>query len=183
MSHVRTSRPFAAPTADAPAPAVRGPILGPILGPVLLACDGRARTDATARAAHRTAERLGARLEVLTVLEPLPAYAYGAEVPIIPPDFEDDRRAELHALVRARLAPVLGAPDRWPLELRGGPPGRTIAEHARERRAGLVVVGTGGHGALERLLNDEVSLQTVRSASTPVLAVAPDAAGPIRRAV
>jgi nucleotide-binding universal stress UspA family protein len=175
MSHVRTSRPFAAPTADAPAPALRGPIL--------LACDGRARTDATAVLAHRIAGRLGARLEVLAVLEPLPIHAYGAEVPIIPPDFEDERRAELQALVRGRLEPVLGARDRWPLELRRGAPGRTIAEYARERRAGLVVVGTGGHGALERLLNDEVSLQTVRDASTPVLAVAADAAGPIHRAV
>ncbi len=154
-----------------------------IHGPVLLASDGRARTDATALAARAIAGRLGTRVEVLSVLEPLPVYDAGFDAPVLPPDFERERRAEVHARVSERLEPVLGARDRWHVELRYGAPGRVIAETARDRRAGLIVVGTGGHGALDRLLGEEVSVQAVRHASTPVLAVAPDAHGPMRRAV
>ena len=166
---------FGASTGDPPAPVIRGP--------VLLASDGRARTDATAIAARAIAARLSAPVEVLSVLEPLPVYDAGFDAPILPPDFERERRAELHARVCNRLEPVLGARDGWHVDLRYGAIGRTIAGTARERHAGLIVVGTGGHGAIDRLLGEEVSVQVVRQASTPVLAVAPDADGPMRRAV
>lgn len=178
-----TTTSAASAAATALTPPAGEPLPVAIQGPVLLASDGRARTDASARAAHAIAARLGARLDVVSVLEPLPVYDAGFDAPLLPPEFERERRAELHARVCNRLEPVLGARDRWHVDLRYGAPGRAIAEAARDRRAGLIVVGTGGHGALDRLLGEEVSLQVVRHASTPVLAVAADARGPMRRAV
>lgn len=175
MSTTAASATYTANAADVPARTLHGP--------VLLATDGRARTDATAITARLVAEHLGARIHALSVLQPLPVYTLGYEQPVLPPDFERDRRADLDALVRHRLEPVLGARERWHLDLRYGQPGRAIADVAREIRAGLIVVGTGGHRAIDRLLGEEVSLQVVRHASTPVLAVAPYATGPIRRAV
>jgi nucleotide-binding universal stress UspA family protein len=154
---------------------------GPTHGPVLLATDGRTRTDAPAVAARLLAERLGAPVHVLAVLVPLPAYTY--EAPVLPPGYEAERKYEVAARVRTRLAPVLGAPERWTLETGYGSPARVIADVAREREAALIVVGTGGHRAIDRLFGEEVSLQVVRHASTPVLAVAPELAAPIRRAV
>jgi hypothetical protein len=102
-----------------------------IHGPVVLASDGRARSDATALAARSIAERLGARIEVVSVLEPLPIYDAGFDAPLLPPEFERERRADQHARVCHRLEPLLGARDRWHVDLRYGAPGRVVAEAAR----------------------------------------------------
>ncbi|MGZ8471528.1 MAG: universal stress protein [Gemmatirosa sp.] len=152
-------------------------------GPILLATDARAVTDATAITARGIADRLGERVEVLAVLEPMPDYTVGSEVPALPPDFETARRAELQAAVCHRLEPVLGSRERWDLDIRYGTPARVIADVARARRARLIVVGSGGHRMVDRLLGEEISLQVVRHASTPVLAVAPQQVGPLHRAV
>jgi nucleotide-binding universal stress UspA family protein len=152
-------------------------------GPVLLAADGRAPTDATALAARLAAGRLGAAVEVLGVLEPIPAYAIGYEVAVIPPNVESGRRAELEAELRARVGPILGARGRWHPDVTYGAAGRVIADAARDRRASLIVVDSGRHGVVDRLFGEDVSDHVVRRASTPVLAVAPELAGGFRTAV
>jgi nucleotide-binding universal stress UspA family protein len=78
---------------------------------------------------------------------------------------------------------VLGSRAGWHLDVRYGPVGRVIAEAAREWGASLIVVGSGSHRAVNRLLGEEVSLQVIRHASCPVLAVAPTRDVPLRRAV
>lgn len=155
----------------------------PALGSVLLATDGHGATDAPALAARRLAARLGTRLDVVAVVEPPSALAVGFEVAALPAELDGSRRDELEAAVRRRLAPVLGASERYRLDVRVGAPARAIADAARESGAALVVVGHGGHRAVDRLLGDEIALQVVRRATAPVLAVAPGPDAPIRRAV
>jgi nucleotide-binding universal stress UspA family protein len=152
-------------------------------GPVLLASDGRAPTDATAHVARIVADRTGRDLEVVAVLPPLPTSIVGYEVSTVLPDVESGRIEDLHDTVVHRLEPVLGARTRWRLDVRYGDPGRVIGEVARERRASLVVVGTGAHGIADRLLGGEVPLQLVRHGHAPVLAVAPQATGAFRHVV
>ena len=159
-------------------------VLAPaVAGPVLLAADGRAPSDAAAIAARRAAERLGTTIDVVAVLEPLPVYAAPPAVPRVPPEYETQRHAALHGAVVGRLEPVLGSREHWHLAVAYGPVARTIADTAHERGTGLIVLGTGGHRVRDRLLGEEVSVQVARHARCPVLAVAPDLAGPIRRAV
>jgi len=155
-----------------------------IAGPVLLACDGAAPSDAAALAARRAAERLGTTIDVVAVLPLLPSVGiYPGVATLMPAALEAERRDALRAAVVRRLEPVLGSGERWRLHLAYGPIGRAIADVARERGSGLVVLGTGGHRVRDRLLGEEVSLQVVRHASCPVLAVAPGLRKPIRRAV
>jgi nucleotide-binding universal stress UspA family protein len=165
------------------APLHPGLELRPIQGPLLLGCDGRPRSDAAAVTARRLAERLGARLEVAAVLPPPPVYPMVDAPLLLPPEFEADRKADLINRVAARLEPILGSRAGWHLEVREGSPGRALAELARERRAGLIVVGTGSHRLLDRVVGDEVSLQVMRRAGVPVLAVAPGQSAAPRRAV
>ena len=172
------------PTPHATPFALPHALLAPaVSGPVLLACDGHAPTDAAAVAARRVAEKLGTRLDVLAVLDPVPELA-GPYLPaLVPPEFQAQRRAELEATVTARLEPVLGSREGWHLQVEYGPVGRTIASVARERGAGLVVLGSGGHRTRDRLLGEDVALTVVRNAPCPVLAVAAGFEAPVRRAV
>jgi nucleotide-binding universal stress UspA family protein len=152
-------------------------------GPVLLASDGGAPTDATALAARAIAGHLGVRVDALGVLEPLPVCTIPYDTPLIPPDFEVQRRRRLEHAVVARLEPVLGSRADWRLDVRYGPIDRVIATVARERGTSLIVLGSGGHRAVTRLLGEEIPVQVIRHAACPVLAVAPDLRQPLRRAV
>lgn len=175
MSTTARPTPFAPP---APSSGLR-----PLTGPVVLGCDGRGRSDAAPIAAGRIAARLGTRLEVAAVLPPLPVYPM-ADVPLLlPPEYETERKGDLADCVAARLEPILGSRAGWHLDVSEGDPGRELARVASERHASLIVVGTGGHRLLDRAVGDEVSLQVMRRASVPVLAVAPDQTRSFRHAV
>jgi nucleotide-binding universal stress UspA family protein len=64
-----------------------------------------------------------------------------------------------------------------PVVVEGGT-ARRILEHANGQGVGLVVMGTGGAGGLERLIMGSVAEKIVREASCPVLTVSPDASPP-----
>ena len=152
-------------------------------GPVLLATDGRDSTDAAIVAAIRVAKRLGVAVQPIAVLRPVPAFRIGGELPQLPPDYERARRAEMHREVTRRLEPVFGSAGEWQLDFRTGVPAVEITRAARELDAPLIVIGRGEHGVLDRVLGEETSLQVVRMASVPVLAMDPRAEAPIRRVV
>lgn len=153
------------------------------LGPVLLATDGRDSTDAAIVVAVHAAKRLGVAVQPIAVLRPIPAFRIGGELPQLPLDYERTRRAEMHREVTRRLEPVFGSAGEWQLEFRTGIPAVEITRAARELDAPLIVIGRGAHGLLDRVLGEEISLQVVRMASVPVLAVDPRAEAPIRRIV
>jgi len=65
-----------------------------------------------------------------------------------------------------------------------GPAAHTVADVAHERGAHAVVVGTGRHGALGRLVYGERAVQIARLTDRPVVVVPPNAtAGPAREAI
>lgn len=152
-------------------------------GPVLLATDGHDATNAAAAVARDLASRLGATVEVISAVRPLQSYAMGWDAPLLPADVYDARRAAQRESVVRQLEPVLGPPTAWSLELRDGHPATVIAEAARDRGAALIVMGTGGHRTLDRLLGEEVTLQVIRRAAVPVLAVSPGTDVPFRAAI
>jgi nucleotide-binding universal stress UspA family protein len=49
---------------------------------------------------------------------------------------------------------------------------RTVAQIARDRNARAIIMGIGRHAPMDRLLGEELTLQTLRLADCPVLAVA-----------
>lgn len=145
----------------------------PVRGPVLLASAGRGKTDTTFHLAGAVAGRMGVGVEVAGVLEPYPALLFGEEPALLPPDFESTRGNAVKALIERRLRAMGPGAEEWPIAIHFGDPAKTIARVASERDATMIVVGSGKHGAFDRLPGGERALHVLRAASCPVLAVAP----------
>lgn len=154
-----------------------------IHGPVVLASDGADATPSAALVAQRVARRADVALDVVAAVAPLQVYTAGWDVPVMPAESEEERRATLQDTVVRSLEPVLGPPDRWLLDVRSGPPALEITEAARARHASLIVINSGRHGVIDRLLREEMSMQVIRHTDTPVLAVAEGDVRPFRHAL
>ena len=153
-------------------------------GPVLVATDGTDSAHSALTMAVRLADRSGAAVTVLAVLEPLPLVAadYGLVLP--PPETDDARRESLRERVLAQVAEVVGRQPDWEVLVRDGDPASVIARVARERDARVAVLGLGHHDLLDRMFGGETALHALRLARTPVLAVAPGVtAQPTRLAI
>ena len=141
---------------------------------ILLATHGGAGADGAVRVASLLAPRVGAELEALVVLEPMPVVDYGfGVVASCSAEEEEAIDAQLVADASAQLARC----DAGGGALRScfGLPADEIAGAARASDAETIVVGLGPHGAVARALGQETALQLVQIASTPILAVPADA--------
>lgn len=147
---------------------------------VLLATDGLPSSDAATRVAYDLAREHGALVEMLHVVDTRPA-------PIPPPldvmlaAADDASRARTHddqvRALRWRVGHVVDAPIDWDARILLGTPARTIVREAERTDAALIVMGLRRYGKMDRIVNDETTIATVRAASCPVLAVASDNEG------
>jgi nucleotide-binding universal stress UspA family protein len=144
-----------------------------LLGPILVATDGTTSASAALKATALLADRTGANVTVLAVLEPLPLVAadYGLLLP--PSETDEARRQALSQRVREQVTETVGARPQWGVEIRDGDPAAVIARTAREGGARLIVSGIGHHDLLDRMFGGETALHTLRLSKVPVLAVAP----------
>jgi nucleotide-binding universal stress UspA family protein len=137
---------------------------------ILLATDGSEEAQLAARTAPDLAQRTDSELHVTTV---------GAGVPISattsPAHFEDvlreNRRQAQEMLDQQakRIEESGGAVNER--HLREGRAAEEIVELAEELGAGLIVMGSRGHGRLRRALMGSVSDVVVRHAHCPVTIV------------
>ena len=141
-------------------------------GPIVLALGGRGPVAPVVAAARVVAARMHAEPQVVTVVDALPAYYVGSGVEPLPPDLVSGRRAAARSALQAELDAALGSRDRWPLDVFDGPAARTVAQVARDRHARAIIMGIGRHAPMDRLLGEELTLQTLRLADCPVIAVA-----------
>jgi nucleotide-binding universal stress UspA family protein len=139
---------------------------GPIVASV-----GAADTSVL-RAAATLAPLVREHVHVFSVIEPLPVEIVDGEPMLVPPDPEDGRMELRIEQLSADLAEVHAAEHRWQLEVVHGEPVSMLMRRARELDASLVVVGIGRPRPVDRLLGNETTLDVVRYASCPVLAVA-----------
>jgi nucleotide-binding universal stress UspA family protein len=159
---------FVATHARGPVAVVRGSV-DTADGPVIVGADGSERADHTIGVAFEEAARRGAALVAVRAYD-LPA-AYGLMAMGTAPFNPDEiRRAEQAALDDS----VRPWREKYPdvevetLTARGGA-GRVLVDVSST--AGLVVVGSHGHGALAGTLLGSVSLQVLHHADCPVLIV------------
>lgn len=153
---------------------------------ILLATHGGPSADGAVRVAVQLARRMGAELDVVAVLEAAPVVDTGWAPVYVPEDPANGGVAgRLREEIRAQLArcgghdlPLAGAPA-----VRFGSAAPVIIADARERNADVIVVGLGPHHLLDRALGGETALQLAQLATTPVLAVAEDAAALPRRVI
>ena len=161
---------------------------------ILLATDGSEDAEFAARVAADFTKRTGAELHVSHAWRPLPHYTYPSLVPEkYHPPYEEGARSLLDGQVdRIERAGGIVAES----HLVRGRTAEAIIELGEEIDAGLIVVGSRGHGPVGRLVMGSVSEGVVHHAHCPVLVVrggeeawppqriviGDDGSGPARRA-
>jgi nucleotide-binding universal stress UspA family protein len=159
-------------TAPCPVLAVRAAPGSAAVRQILVPTDFSANSDEALEYGVMLAERVGATLQLLHVLddpfvaEGLAAEAYIAEAPAM--------RTAMLQNARERLAHRT-APSRPGVTIAGevlfGHGAKTIAEYAEARGIDLIVMGTHGRTGVAHLLIGSVAERLVRSARCPVLTV------------
>jgi len=156
------------------------PWKGDMKSTILVASDGTPGAVGALRMAAALQERDGSRVEVIGVVEPIPAFDVGMMVTIPESGLAEARIEGLEREIREQIGGITGDAQGWPLEVDAGIPGPRIVRKAKEVGASLILLGLGRHRAVDRLLGGETALQVVRLASCSVLAV-PGAGGIIPR--
>ena len=138
-----------------------------VVGTDFSVCAARALSHAVA-----LAQLSGAKLHILHVLlEPVQALDVAAALPY--PDVEV--RKEWEGAARAKLDREVKAAEKRGVattsEIRWGRPSDTIVETAARQKATLIVLGTHGRSALEKLLLGSTAERVLRISQVPVLTV------------
>lgn len=134
---------------------------------VLVPLDGSSFAEAALPAALSLSRRSGAELDLMTVHEPVPSFAYD--------EWETSAREWSENYlddIRDRVAGATG--DGIERTVRSGRVADAIRERARETEVDLVVMATHGRGALSRAWLGSVADTFVRHAPCPVLLIRPD---------
>jgi nucleotide-binding universal stress UspA family protein len=138
---------------------------------ILLATDGSKEAQLAATTAADLAQKTNSELHVLTVGPDYPLY----ELSEHPADFEDvlrenRRQAKQMLEQQAKRIEESGGTVKE-THLREGRAEEEIVEVAEELGAGLIVMGSRGHGRLRRALLGSISDAVVRHAHCPVTIV------------
>ena len=151
---------------------------------ILVPTDFSPASDAALATAKELAERFGASIHLLHVLEdPYATSAYATEVYGFLPQglrekWQRNAEAQLATLLPAEEASAFGGTT----GVLFGPPAKAIVEHAADNGFDLIVMGTHGRGGVAHLLLGSVAERVVRTARCPVLTVRDTGAGTARAA-
>jgi nucleotide-binding universal stress UspA family protein len=141
---------------------------------VLLAVDDSPASIAATLVANALATEHGAIVHALEVLDtrsaPMPP-PLDAMIGIADAVAGPAIHAQRESALRDRIAGVLGTGVQWPCTVKLGSPGSAISHRAAELGATLIVMGLRRHSRVDRAFQDETTLNTIRSAECPVLAV------------
>jgi nucleotide-binding universal stress UspA family protein len=133
---------------------------------MLLAVDGSPHAERAAELTRRLAGESGDSVVVLHVTEVMPIRG-GVDV-----DLNQDREATEAADHHGRELELAGVPVKVELvRALAGRVARSIVESARAHEAGVIVMGSHGHGDLVALLLGSVAHKVVHLADRPVLIV------------
>ena len=149
---------------------------------IVLATNGSPEADEALHFAAALASREELLLRVLTVLEPLPT------IPAQPAGLGWYATVETTCAervldgVRRELSRLNLAPSAVTCTV-VGTPGTAIATTAREWNARYVIVGSGKHGAVERLLTGDTVIRILRHSASPVIAIPASGGGLPRNGV
>lgn len=119
------------------------------------------------------ARTLGARIDLVHVVEELRAIPHGATfappLMVDPQELVESARQQMEKEVRevGTQVPVTGH------VLRGERPARAVCEHAEKHRAAYIAVATHGRTGLRRMVLGSTAEQILRHAVTPLLILPP----------
>jgi nucleotide-binding universal stress UspA family protein len=137
---------------------------------ILVPTDFSAASEAAKRQAVMLADALGATLHVLHVIPDPLAMGWGVEAAYLPRMLEHAEQE-----VQDKFAHFLTRDGNARLEARAavevGSPAAAILAYAATHDIGLIVMGTQGRGAIEKLWVGSVTERVLQGATCPVLAV------------
>ncbi len=153
--------------------------------PVLVALKPYDGCDAALTLAQWLATDQERPLQAIAVVEPHEMAAIAAGIPALPDRCRVEERAAIVELLGERVSRLAGGRGgAIRVDVIDGPAANTVVEVAHERAAHAIVVGTGQHGALGRIVYGERAVQIARLADRPVVVVPPGAkAGPVSDAI
>ncbi len=131
----------------------------------LVAIDGSPYADVALLQARAMADKLGAHLSLVHVVDPLPALSPEAMPSMV---VYQELMAAGQSLLNDTASRVSPKPEAF---LRQGRPAEEIVRCAAECKASLIVLGTHGRTGLSRALLGSVAEHVVRRAHASVLVV------------
>ena len=139
---------------------------------VLVPTDFSDASESALRYGKAMAEKFGAALHVVHVMEDLLAHAWAAEVyvssmPQLRDEIEKESRQRLEALLTGTERKSL----RGETALLAGNPFLEIIRYAKAHEIDLIVMGTHGRGPIAHMLLGSVAEKVVRKSPCPVLTV------------
>lgn len=157
-----------------------GPVIGVrddgiVMKTIVAALDFSDASDAVVKTAEKLASAFGAKLDLVHILEPQPAYTvYGftpGEVPALHA-FEKEAKVRAAEKLEGYRVHVQGVDvNNLGAHVLQGLPASTLLKYAEEQGADLVVLGTHGHGMIAGVLLGSVADALVRKARVPTLVV------------
>ncbi len=147
------------------------------IGGIVVGIDGSPESIAALNTAAAIGIVRGCPVHVISVLPPFASYQIGPTFDQSPSEV-DALRINIREMVIRQIFEKANPDNNWTHEVVTGRPARLISEVAQRRDADMIVVGRSHHGAVDRLLGGETSLQIIRMSSVPVLAVDADLKGP-----
>jgi nucleotide-binding universal stress UspA family protein len=137
---------------------------------ILVAIDGTPNAERALEHARELASALNARLTIMTVVAPVPAFAYRAGIDVVALETEATKESEGFLREAAETAPrELSVETR----LRRGHPADEIVAQADEAGHDLIVLGSRGRGRLASTLLGSVAGGVHFHLHAPLLIVHP----------
>jgi nucleotide-binding universal stress UspA family protein len=136
--------------------------------------DGSSVAEQALPVAAAIAHRSGTKLHLATVVQPLPVFPASSEEPVPDPGLEQELRDQVSEYLSS-TAEALGTTHGVEVTyaLLDGSPAQTLADHARAKRVGLIVMTTHGHSGINRLWLGSVADRLMRWVKVPVLLLRP----------
>jgi nucleotide-binding universal stress UspA family protein len=152
---------------------------GSATGGIVVGIDFSRESFAALETAAHAARRRNLPLHALCMIPALPAYRINPGSDSSHESIEQ-LRVDLKVSELEDMMGRVGKRASWTTECRVGPPVRGIVELAEARHAELIVVGRHHHGIVDTFLGNETTLNLMRTAATPVLAVSAPIENPQR---
>lgn len=116
----------------------------------------------------------GSRVHLVSALKPF--HAVGAGSP--GEERTTELRLELREVFLEDLLPTVVTPPVWTRIARIGDPSDILVDEANAIKAGMIVIGAGRHGTVERILSRPTALRLIQKTELPIVVVPRDAKPP-----
>jgi nucleotide-binding universal stress UspA family protein len=113
----------------------------------------------------------GSRVHLVSALKPFHGVGAGSAGE----ERTTELRLELREVFLEDLLPTVVTPPAWTRIARIGDPSDILAEEANAMKAGMILIGAGRHGTVERILSRPTALRLIQKTELPIVVVPRDA--------